>query len=87
MDGGGQARRGRHETRRLGDISARPKKKNEGQQFAMAEGTDTRTQPWNRLTNLLPLNQWQGKVLEELCCTVITGEHVYLPVHRPTRLL
>lgn len=43
MDGGGQERSERHETERLGDTAACPK--TEGQQFAVAEGTNTRTQP------------------------------------------
>lgn len=51
MDGGGQERRERHEMKRLGDKAARPK--TEGQQFAAAEGTDTRMQPWNCFNNFL----------------------------------
>lgn len=32
-----------------------PSQKTEGQPFAVSEGTNTRTQPWNRLITLLPV--------------------------------
>lgn len=49
----GADRTGEDGTGRLGDTSTHSQ--NVGQRFAVAKVTDTRTQPWNHLTTLLPV--------------------------------
>lgn len=49
----GAGRTGEDGTGRLGDTATHSQ--NVGQRFAVAKVTDTRTQPWNHLTTLLPV--------------------------------
>lgn len=51
----GEDRRGEDGTRWGGWVTQPPAQKTEGQQFVTAEGRNTRTQQWNRLTTLLPV--------------------------------
>lgn len=84
---GGQARRGRHETRRLSDTAVRPHER-EGQRFAAAWGANTRTQPCSRSTTLSPvlihphaLNETTAKVP----AGAIRSHLIYSSVHQPVK--
>ena len=89
-DVGGQARRGRHETRRLGDTAAcppLPKKnfKNEDQRFAAAEGRNTRTRWLKRLTTAIPvlihpLNQMARTGFSRSYVIILERKQVHLPI-------